>query len=215
MKGRQPMSGKVSERDKTFCRLRVQGLTNKQITTHPDLEGLQFASCTVKRSVDRVFRLYGPQRFEQEFGGELPSTSFAEVQAKAMVKSGDAPMDSLLLACKESGLPKTLLDALKKRIIGANVPQNRKQKTYTIDEFIEMLEDKAFRALEFTDEFSLSTASAKDLAFVVDKLLEKAQLLRGRPTQIIGAEERKDLNQLMPLLFEEAKRRAIDVEVIQ
>ena len=43
------------------------------------------------------------------------------------------------------------------------------------------------------------------------QLIEKRQLLKGEPTQIISVDERKTLNQLLPLLIVEAQRRNVEI----
>jgi hypothetical protein len=48
------------------------------------------------------------------------------------------------------------------------------------------------------------------LAIITGILTEKEQLLLGKPTQILSHQERKNLNELIPVLIQEARRRGID-----
>ena len=55
----------------------------------------------------------------------------------------------------------------------------------------------------------MAEASARDLMLGMSALVEKRQLLRGEPTQIISDLERKRLTELLPLLSFEMQRRGI------
>jgi hypothetical protein len=75
------------------------------------------------------------------------------------------------------------------------------------------LDDKIARTLHYLDDFALSQSSAKDLAIVMGILIEKRQLLKGEPTQIISTEDRSKLINIMPLLIVEAKRRGLTIDM--
>ena len=57
----------------------------------------------------------------------------------------------------------------------------------------------------------MADANFRDLSMGVAQLIEKRQLLKGEPTQIVSVDERKTLNQLLPLLIQEAARRGVIV----
>ncbi len=54
----------------------------------------------------------------------------------------------------------------------------------------------------------------KDKAISYAVLLDKRQLLRGEPTEIVSVEDSRKLNELVPLLLAELERRKIDVQMV-
>lgn len=78
---------------------------------------------------------------------------------------------------------------------------------------LDTLEEKIALALSYLDEFTLARANARDIASVVNVLMEKRQLIRGEPTQIVSNEERKALDELVPELLKECARRGMTVDL--
>ena len=62
------------------------------------------------------------------------------------------------------------------------------------------------------DDVSMSQASLKDLAIATGILIEKRELLNGRPTQNIDFTSRMTVHHMLPRLMEEARRRGITVD---
>jgi hypothetical protein len=58
-------------------------------------------------------------------------------------------------------------------------------------------------------------ATAAQLVAMAEKLIEKRQLLKGEATQIYGTERRQKIDELMPMLIAEAKRRGLDIDLPQ
>ena len=59
----------------------------------------------------------------------------------------------------------------------------------------------------------MSQASLKDLSIALGILIEKRELLNNRPTQIIDFTSRLQVQQLLPRMVQEAKRRGIEIDV--
>ena len=79
---------------------------------------------------------------------------------------------------------------------------------------LELLDTNIEKALLYLDDFVLAGASAKDLAIVTGILLDKRQVLKGEPTQRISIEERGKLEDLIPMLISEAKRRGMAIDYL-
>lgn len=79
-------------------------------------------------------------------------------------------------------------------------------------ELVEKLDEKVALGLAYMDDFALSGMDGKDLAIMIGILIEKKQLLEGRPTQILSFEERKHLGELLPAYVREAQRRGITID---
>lgn len=82
---------------------------------------------------------------------------------------------------------------------------------FRLDKHLERLDHLIERVLGAITDDKLDKAHARDLAIVYGVLIDKKQLLEGKPTQILSIEERRDLKDLLPLLLLEAERRQITV----
>lgn len=70
------------------------------------------------------------------------------------------------------------------------------------------LNDTAILLLfSFLDPFAASQMSGKDLAASIGTLMNHRQLLRGEPTSILRTEDRRKLDELLPAMLAEARRR--------
>ncbi len=79
-------------------------------------------------------------------------------------------------------------------------------------ELVEKIQEKIALGLNYMDDFAMSGMDGKDLAIMLGILIEKQQLLEGRPTQILSFEERKHLSELLPAYVREAARRGITID---
>ena len=109
-------------------------------------------------------------------------------------------------------MSKRLLNALMVRLRRRYAPVVAGVARLKDKEMADALRGKAALAMEYMDDVSASKASFKDLAMAAGVMVDKAQLLEGKPTQITGNEERKKLDELLPRLVEEAGRRGITLE---
>lgn len=114
---------------------------------------------------------------------------------------------------RASKMPKPTVQALMNRIRNYYQPVVEELKRVKDGEILELLRDRTGRALGYLDDYSLSSASAKDLAITIGILIEKTQLLEGKPTQILSVEERRHINDLLPAVIQEAKRRGHIIDV--
>ena len=134
-------------------------------------------------------------------------------QLADVLLEGSKPFASFLAAAKELGLKTHTTQRLVQRLRAQYQPVLSELRKFQKDEFLGLLEDRAHRALEYMDDYTLANANAKDLAIIVGILMEKRQLLRGEPTQILSIEERAGMSDLIPKLLREAERRGLSVGV--
>lgn len=80
-------------------------------------------------------------------------------------------------------------------------------------ELIAALKGKIALATNALTEEKLAKTPARDLATAVGILIDKIQLLEGKPTQILSHEHRMALNEIAPKLLEEARRRGMLIEL--
>lgn len=133
--------------------------------------------------------------------------------ADALIEAND-PFLSIAQAAKKVGLSEKVIHALRGRLRARFEPVNREVKEYTTKHFQGMVETRLHMALHYLDDYVMAAASAKDLGIVIGILTEKRQLLRGEPTAIMSIEERLSLNELIPSVLREAKRRGMVIDMI-
>ena len=85
-------------------------------------------------------------------------------------------------------------------------------KNLKTNEILDLLGKKIHLALQHIDDKVIAEASFRDLALGTTAMIEKRQLLRGEPTQIISDTDRKKLHELMPILINESRRRTLTLE---
>lgn len=83
---------------------------------------------------------------------------------------------------------------------------------FRLSEHIGLLKKKIAQVLDGITQDKIDKAHARDLAITYGVLIDKMQLLEGKPTQILSIEERRDLKDLLPLLMAEAARRQITIQ---
>ena len=145
----------------------------------------------------------------------LPGEVSDEVLA-AVLDADSEPLLALKSAIeaagKDCGLEPKVIERLLYRMRSLHQPLRNELKAVKTHEFVALLEDRAMRALEFIDDYSLAKGSAKDNAIVAGIMLEKRNLLRGEPTHILSTTERMQLDELVPIVMKEALRRGITLE---
>ena len=112
-------------------------------------------------------------------------------------------------AIKDSGLPERFGKAILKRLETRYLNVKTEIRALKTGEILDMIGEKIHLAGQYLDDHAMAEASARDLMLGMSALVEKRQLLRGEPTQIVSDLERKRLNELLPLLHSEMSRRGI------
>lgn len=156
---------------------------------------------------------------EPKHKGSVPRAKVREiVKATKKAKEPDLvevldltsePFSTLISAGQDCGLDPGQMSRLLSRVRAKYQPVLSELKTVKAGELVNLLEDRAYRALEYLDDFALAKSSAKDLAIVAGIMLEKRQLLKGEPTHILSTTERMSMSELVPLLVQEAEKRGL------
>jgi hypothetical protein len=136
-----------------------------------------------------------------------------EAVAAAVDRLSDPLSEDRLRELAEScGLSQVTMQSLLRRHRARSQPVVEELKRVRTDELQALLDDRATRALGWLDDAAMSQASARDLAIVVGILLEKRQLLRGEPTQILTVDDRRTLNEIAASVMKECHRRGMVIE---
>lgn len=131
--------------------------------------------------------------------------------ARDLVDGTPFDASNLLEACAATGLDPKHVKLMLKRMRARVVPSDSSVEAFRADKVAQLLGEKAQVALGYIDDYSMSTATVKELATVVDVLIKNKQLLEGQPTQIIDINDRRQLMELLPFIQQEAARRVIDI----
>ncbi len=131
--------------------------------------------------------------------------------AQALEEMADplASFESIAEAC---GLPRKTVQILAARLRRRWIPVDNRIKQIRHKELLSLIEDRMLKSLEYMDDVAFATADLRDIALTFGILHDKRQLLMGQPTQILSVQERSDLDQLVPMLLEEAQRRGITID---
>jgi hypothetical protein len=146
---------------------------------------------------------------------ELKNTEGAlDVIAAAMEPFEEDRYEAVRKAAKNAGFPPKMIAGLILRMKSRYEPVLEEGRRMTVDEMTKSLESKIRLTLGYLDEFNLSQASGKDLAYILGILVDRMQLLSNRPTQIVDVTTRQQLPVLMVDLVAEMQRRGIQVPAL-
>ena len=97
------------------------------------------------------------------------------------------------------------------------VPARRKFTKEELKVDVQYLSQRLVDYLKEGDRFErlLTETKAKDMTVMLGILTEKMLLLEGQPTQIISQQQHKKLEDAMPALLEEIKRRGMKATLTQ
>ena len=132
--------------------------------------------------------------------------------AAILIDAATDPLGKLEEAYAACGLPRGVATAIIRRYKTRFNGGYTATKNLKTDEILDLLGHKIHLALSYMDEKVMEDASFRDLALGATAMIEKRQLLRGEPTQIISDLERKKLTELLPALIAEGQRRGITIE---
>jgi len=130
---------------------------------------------------------------------EAAGIAMADLAADPFLKAKDL--------AAQLGLPQRMVEAMIRRARTRNVAVKMEMHKVQNKQLEQLFDDRLYRALQWADDDLMAQASLRDLGYFIDRMLTARQLIRGEPTAIVAFEDRRKLNDLMPLLINEAKRR--------
>lgn len=136
----------------------------------------------------------------------------AESLGEVVTANGAFDMKKFLDIAGAAGLHPKLAMALGRRVQMNYGPVNEELKSMTLAERVADITAKADLVASYIDAASIAGMNAKDLALAWKLLIDGAQLLGGKPTQIVDFNVRQRIEVLMPQMLAEAKRRGITLE---
>lgn len=161
-----------------------------------------------KKRADKTMRDFKQKNVDNPEAGKLTNGRMAELLAIIATN----PDEVVAKLAKDAGFSHHVTQNFIKRLrIQGGAFKEAVQKLNR-RELVEKLDEKISLGLHFMDDFALAGMDGKDLAIMIGILIEKKQLLEGRPTQILSFEERKHLGELLPAYVKEAARRGITID---
>ena len=204
-----------SEKQRAAYDLRAQGKTWEEIGT--------ILGITPQTSRDRVkaAERHGlPPLMAERLWKRAPAPNAGEPTRVKRLSDGEgmfAPggvfdRSAFLELAASAGIPPRIGGALARRVEMNFGPVRSEIKKLTAAEQVTATIAAAQLVLAHIDEVSIAGMNAKDLAIAYGVLVDKAQLLGGKPTQVYDFNLRAKLEVIMPQFLAEAKRRGITVD---
>lgn len=195
----------LTDKQEAIWELHGQGKTREQIGIELGISGPYVTRVLgVVRKKLGIQAKMGPRVLEESNPEKVAAIIDALSVPEPYVKIQDA--------FKEAGLPPNVTQAVLKRLRVKYNGAITELKAFKTSELIDAIGKKISLALEYMDDKVMAEANFRDLALATTAMIEKRQLLRGEPTQIISDNERKKLHELLPDLIAEARRRGVTIE---
>lgn len=139
-------------------------------------------------------------------------TKNPEKAAAAIVALTDPAYKNLSDALTAAGMPERMKSSIIRRLQVKYHGAVSEVRNLQTRELSDMIGQKIHLMLGYLDDRVAAEASARDLSMGIAQLVEKRQLLRGEPTQIVSDHERAKLHELAPVLMAEIKRRGLTIQ---
>lgn len=134
--------------------------------------------------------------------------------ADFLVQFTEDPECNVSALARRCGLPQRTAAAIVKRMQTTYLPVLQEVEKVTTKTLLKKIETALPLILDrMADDDLLKTLTMRDAAVASGVLIEKRQLLRGEPTQIMTLEERKSMKELTPALISEMKKRSLTIDV--
>ena len=197
---------KLTDKQRVVYDLRQAGKTFKEISE------------PVGRGIQTVVECY--RAAERKVLGRKTAVNTVHLPIERKIDPEDAarvmdritdPFAKLSAVAEECGLKPELVSAITRRMKTRYLGVTEQMRAIKTHDMIVKIDERIGHALTYIDDYVMADANFRDLSMGVAQLIEKRQLLKGEPTQIVSVDERKTLNQLLPLLIQEAARRGVIV----
>lgn len=135
--------------------------------------------------------------------------------ADFLVQWAEDPECNVTKLAKAVGLPQQTAHKIVQRLETRYMPLTKEIEKFTTKTILQKI-DKALPQLldRLGDQTLINESNLRDVSVATNILIDKRQLLRGEPTQILSIDERRALDDLAPVFLAEARRRGqiVDVE---
>jgi len=176
---------------------------------------LNVTSETVKRRLALVERkLADPNAMRSAAGGQAPlAKKDPKKYAKALAKMAGPGVRNIAETARECGLTKEAATKIARELERELAPVQRAIEDVRVEDLAKLFGTLSRDAIIAVTQEKLDGANARDLGVLAGIGSQNFQLLRGQPTQRLEINDRREMNELVKMMLEEAKRRGIEIDV--
>ena len=132
--------------------------------------------------------------------------------AELILSWAENPTLNIAAKARACGLNPRTAQKIIQRLETRYQPVAQEVKRLTSDRIVEMIEDKIPVLMDVITPEKVKEATLRDAVLGLGVFIDKRQLLRGEPTQIMTYEDRQSMNELLPILLKEAQRREMTID---
>lgn len=134
--------------------------------------------------------------------------------ADFLVQFAEDPECNVAALAKRCDMSRQAAHLIVKRLGTRYLPVLQEVEKVSTKTILKQMDDALPLLLaKMKDTDLINNSALREIAVAVGVLVEKRQLLRGEPTQIMTLEERKSIKELTPALISEMKKRSLTVDV--
>lgn len=156
-------------------------------------------------------RASGEQNLIEHRNPEVAAAGF-DAASDPLAESQRAAIDRVNDELQRAGIPGKVSQAIVRRMRVRYGNAITVKRALTTNEILKGIDEQIFLIDSYIDDKVCAESNLRDLGLVKAALLEKRNLLRGEPTQIISDSERKKMIELMGPLVTEMSRRGFTVD---
>lgn len=145
---------------------------------------------------------------DEKDAGRLSNDNMAQM-LEFIAKNPDNAIRKL---AKAEGFPHHATERFINRLRVNHVGLTTAVRQLSRKQELDTMSEKIAKAFEYMDDYTFANADLKDLAIFFGIMVEKRELMSGRPTMIMSFEERRHLSDLLPAYVAEARRRGITID---
>lgn len=123
------------------------------------------------------------------------------------------PYTNLRKLAKAHGFNERAVRGFIRRMETRYLPLQQEMRSISTKQLQNTIDDRLSRILDYMDDYVIAEAPLRELAVAFGVLMEKRQLLRGEPTQIIDNTERQSIAELLQAANKEAERRGLTIDI--
>ena len=200
----------------TAKQARILGLKREGKTAKEIASTLGCSSNVIRNTLNRIYAKLDMKGGEHRSPSGQSIANLTEVkrpeQAAAFIDAVTDPFARVAQAMRECGLPESTGEALLRRLRTKYNLVAGELRAIKTDDIIRFLEERIHLGLQFLDAKSAADASWRDLSLGISAMVEKRNLLLREPTVVIDFNSRSKLNELIPAMIAEARRRGLALE---
>lgn len=189
-----PDLSELTPRQRAAWELHLTGASAPEIATQ------------LKISDNRAYELVAAAR------RRLGLATSEEVGIQEVIEAASPTIEEVRKLALEEGIEPKVVRGFVERLnrAGLGVPTHLRE--VTVPQLLKLMGDRALQLIESVDVNAIADAKLRDKMIAFGILVDKLQLLSGQPTQRLDISDRRKMDELMVMMFKEARRRGIQFD---